>query len=607
MILLGQISVAALARRVERDRRGHRDVQTLDEANHRDAVDAFGACANFLGDAAVLIAEDNGSFGDAREIFWSHGAFHRGDKNLVALRLEHIAAGIARVVLDEGEPALRPATHAMRDGEGEATFDNVHVVASECVGGAQDRRAVVRVGEAVEDRDERACAARKDLAEACEASFGHEGAQRIDHIARRVWKLGGCRDELDLVLIALHGAFVACFQTICSIVLKPFDGGPSIAVWSDWTPLHAAPQEPMTSLIRTGTLKTLRNFAMSFVAAGALLTSHGQAQQVPDGAAVTSSTSTPLHGGRAKQRRRRGPAVVVNPPGPGRVVIRPGVPAGPGVVVVAPQPQPPVVVAPRPPVYVAPPPVVVAPPPVVVAPPPSVGLLLNSGRANFGSITLYGSQLAQPYSMQVVSGGNIDASRVGLPSNCRGFVTQNPDVIVQYQQPGRQLGFFAEAQGDTTLVVRGPNGQWWCSDDEGGNRNPLIAMVNAQPGQYEVWVGSYNAGQQIQSRFVVYDPSMQQQPQAYQPPPPVYQPPPQPVYPQPQPVYTPDCRRTMIELGLPSTQMMFCDGAEPYCADALLRRGHAATNLMFCRGVNPQCAVSMMQSGRQPTELMNCR
>jgi hypothetical protein len=244
---------------------------------------------------------------------------------------------------------------------------------------------------------------------------------------------------------------------------------------------------------------------------------------------------------------------------------------------------------------------------VVAPPPPSVGLIVNSGRANFGSITLYGSQLAQPYSMQVVSGGNIDASRVGLPSNCRGFVTQNPDVIVQYQQPGRQLGFFAEAQGDTTLVVRGPNGQWWCSDDEGGNRNPLIAMVNAQPGQYEIWVGSYNAGQQIQSRFVVYDPSIQQ-PQAYQPPPPpVYQPPPPPVYPPPQPVYTPDCRRTMIELGLPSTQMMFCEGAEPYCADALLRRGHAATNLMFCRGVDPQCSVQMMQSGRQPTELMHCR
>ena len=360
------------------------------------------------------------------------------------------------------------------------------------------------------------------------------------------------------------------------------------------------------------TLKTLRNFAFCFAAAGAVMTSQVASAQVAPGLTVTPGTSTHVDASRSKQRRRRGPAVVVNPPGPGpTVVIQPGRPnPGPGVVVVAPQPQPPVVVAPRPPVYIAPPPVVVAPPPMVVAPPPpppSVGLIVNSGRANFGSITLYGSQLAQPYSMQVVSGGNIDASRVGLPSNCRGFVTQNPDVIVQYQQPGRQLGFFAEAQGDTTLVVRGPNGQWWCSDDEGGNRNPLIAMVNAQPGQYEIWVGSYNAGQQIQSRFVVYDPSIQQ-PQAYQPPPPpVYQPPPPPVYPPPQPVYTPDCRRTMIELGLPSTQMMFCEGAEPYCADALLRRGHAATNLMFCRGVDPQCSVQMMQSGRQPTELMHCR
>jgi hypothetical protein len=45
-------------------------------------------------------------------------------------------------------------------------------------------------------------------------------------------------------LVALHGAFVACFVTFCSIVLKPFDGGPSIAVWSAWTPLRASHRSP---------------------------------------------------------------------------------------------------------------------------------------------------------------------------------------------------------------------------------------------------------------------------------------------------------------------------------------------------------------------------
>ncbi len=359
----------------------------------------------------------------------------------------------------------------------------------------------------------------------------------------------------------------------------------------------------MTSPTRARTLTTLAFF-------GALLTSNvSDAQQAPRAHAITPQASTSVDASTSKQGRRRdrgrGPAIVVNPPGPGpNVVVRPGRPGRPGGGVVVVAPPPPVVVAPppvvvRPPVYVAPPPPVYVQPPVYVAPPQPQGLLLNSGRSNYGAVTIYGSQLGQPYSMQVVSGGNIDVSRVGLPSNCRGFVTQQPDIIVTYQQPGRQLAFFAEGQGDTTLVIRGPNGQWSCSDDEGGNRNPLIAMANAQPGQYEIWVGSYEASHQLQTRFVMYDPTVQQ---VAQPQPPPYQPP--PVYQQPQP---PDCRQTLIQLGQPPSQMMFCDGAEPYCADALLRRGHAATNLMFCRGVDPQCAVQLLQSGRQPTELMHCR
>jgi len=352
----------------------------------------------------------------------------------------------------------------------------------------------------------------------------------------------------------------------------------------------------MTSPIRARTFTTLAFF-------GALLTSNvGQAQQASEAFSFTPRTSTSVHASQPKQARRRdrGGVVVVNPgPGPS-VVVRPGRPGRRGVVVVAPPPvvvRPPPAIVVRPPVFIAPP-----PPPVFIAPPAQPGLLLNSGRSNYGAVTIFGSQLGQPYSMQVVSGGNIDVSRVGLPANCRGFVTQQPDVIVTYQQPGRQLAFFAEGQGDTTLVIRGPNGQWSCSDDEGGNRNPLLTMANAQPGQYEIWVGSYEASHQIQARFVVYDPTVRQQQVVVQPPPPVFQPPP-----VQQPVFAPDCRQTLMQLGQSPSEMMFCDGAEPFCADALLRAGHAATNLMFCQGVNPQCAVQLLRSGHSPTELMHCR
>jgi hypothetical protein len=78
-------------------------------------------------------------------------------------------------------------------------------------------------------------------------------------------------------------------------------------------------------------------------------------------------------------------------------------------------------------------------------------------------------------------------------------------------------------------------------------------------------------------------------------------------YQQPVVQGPPDCRSVLMETHHDSTQMMFCNGVEPYCAAALLRKGHDATQLMFCKNVEPQCAVSLINNGGSPTTLMNCR
>lgn len=77
--------------------------------------------------------------------------------------------------------------------------------------------------------------------------------------------------------------------------------------------------------------------------------------------------------------------------------------------------------------------------------------------------------------------------------------------------------------------------------------------------------------------------------------------------PPPPPPSPPDCRTVLTETHHNATEMMFCQGAEPYCAAALLRRGHPATQLMFCKGVESKCAVSLINSGQSPTQLMNCK
>lgn len=246
-------------------------------------------------------------------------------------------------------------------------------------------------------------------------------------------------------------------------------------------------------------------------------------------------------------------------------------PQQPQIVVVAPQLQ--IGVQPQQPVQQQP-----------VQQQPQVGLSLNRGQANFGAHNVYGTNLPTPYAVSVISGGNLEARLQGIPGNCRGFVTAQPDVIVNYAQPSRRLAFFVDGQGDTTLVIRAPNGQWWCSDDEGGGQNPLVDIQNPQGGQYEIWVGSFRAGDQLRGNFQVYDPNtlVQQQQQQAQ-------------VVQVQPV--PNCRALAMSTGNAAYASSCTDDTDPYCAEAVFQSGNPAY-ISSCRGVDRACAVAAARAGQ---------
>ncbi len=242
-------------------------------------------------------------------------------------------------------------------------------------------------------------------------------------------------------------------------------------------------------------------------------------------------------------------------------------PQQPQIVVVAPQLQ----IGPQQPVQQ----------PVQVQ--PQVGLSLNRGQANFGAHNVYGTNLPTPYVVNMISGGNLEARQQGVPSNCHGFVTAQPDVIVNYAQPSRRLAFFVDGQGDTTLVIRAPNGQWWCSDDEGGGQNPLVDIQNPQGGQYEIWVGSFRATEQLRGAFQVYDPNTLVQPQQ------------QAQVVQVQPV--PNCRALAMSTGNAAYASSCTDDTDPYCAEAVFQSGNPAY-ISSCRGVDRACAVAAARAGQ---------
>ncbi|MCF8878210.1 peptidase S1 [Hyphobacterium sp. SN044] len=112
---------------------------------------------------------------------------------------------------------------------------------------------------------------------------------------------------------------------------------------------------------------------------------------------------------------------------------------------------------------------------------------------NFGSVSLTAGFTPDPYTVQILSGGNIDSSMT-IGGNCRGTITDAPDFRLNYQAGSFDLFFSAISGGDTTLIINAPDGSWHCDDDSGGNLNPAIQFYGPMSGQYDIWIGSYSGG-----------------------------------------------------------------------------------------------------------------
>lgn len=101
-----------------------------------------------------------------------------------------------------------------------------------------------------------------------------------------------------------------------------------------------------------------------------------------------------------------------------------------------------------------------------------------------------------PVTVQMSSGGSNDASALNNQQHagdCLGMVATAPDVRLNYTAGNTYpLIISAHADGDTTLVINGPNGEWYCNDDRAsGDLNPAVNIPHPASGQYDIWVGTY--------------------------------------------------------------------------------------------------------------------
>ena len=115
-------------------------------------------------------------------------------------------------------------------------------------------------------------------------------------------------------------------------------------------------------------------------------------------------------------------------------------------------------------------------------------------RPNYGTINLNAGFTPDPVVVNLSSGGNIDASQT-VDSSCRGYITSAPDVRLNYYA-GSYLPLIISVNSgvDTTLVINGPDGRWYCDDDGGDyGLNPSVRWNSPQSGQYDIWVGTYGS------------------------------------------------------------------------------------------------------------------
>ena len=96
--------------------------------------------------------------------------------------------------------------------------------------------------------------------------------------------------------------------------------------------------------------------------------------------------------------------------------------------------------------------------------------------------------------------GNVDLALLNAPAEgqppgeCEGYAAAAPALTVDLPTayPYLRVFFVGEAGTDPTLVVRMPDGRWYCNDDSYGSKSPSVDIVGpAVAGQAQIWVGNY--------------------------------------------------------------------------------------------------------------------
>ena len=119
---------------------------------------------------------------------------------------------------------------------------------------------------------------------------------------------------------------------------------------------------------------------------------------------------------------------------------------------------------------------------------------------SFGTINLTAGFADDPRIINVTAGGRLNAATID--SSCVGSVANSPDVRLNYTAGELPLIISVGSDSDTTLVVNGPDGRWYCNDDTNGV-NPVVRFNTPGSGQYDIYIGHYQQGRSIPAQLYI--------------------------------------------------------------------------------------------------------
>ncbi len=111
-----------------------------------------------------------------------------------------------------------------------------------------------------------------------------------------------------------------------------------------------------------------------------------------------------------------------------------------------------------------------------------------------------------PYAVPgMAGGGEVDAGTQN--QNCPGSYPAEASLSFALPQATASLRIFFVSdapRADAALIVRMPDGAWYCNDDAFNGKQPSITVIgNASTGDVNVWIGSFDPGETIPGTLYV--------------------------------------------------------------------------------------------------------